>query len=88
MPDTAVKKRTMIDVALDSIIGPISDSDDVINEPAEPPPKRKHGPGKKNSELSAIFEITHTYTSQRRLLTKRLHRSLYHTRSRYIQGLR
>jgi hypothetical protein len=85
MPDTAVKKHTMIDAALDSIIGPTSDSDNMIDEP---PPKRKRGPGKKNSELSVFFKITDTYTSQRRLLMKRLHGSLYHTQSQCIQGLR
>ena len=44
-----------MDAAFDSIIVPTSDSDDGRNEPAQPPPKRKHGPGKKNSELSTFF---------------------------------
>lgn len=64
MPDStqaAGKKRSSLDAVLD-ITGSTSDSDDhdagnlTRNEPAQPPPKRKRGPGKKNSELSTFFQ--------------------------------
>lgn len=104
MPDTqsSGKKRTL-DAAFDDIIGS-SDSDDPLagtgtggpqatqrsRSQAQAPPKKKRGPGKKNSEPIIFFKWRYHCSdiSQRSLSMKRDLRSLCRTRSRYILLLR